>query len=145
MGGDTDIMYKKIECFRLEESPYHPGKWKIVPVHENFHIDGLPNGGSCNIICARLMNLTYAQYLRFCRDVLGAEIIGKNTTYPIAYFQRGGVLQQFLRLLNNRANLVLWERAHPDYEVHQDYVVKKAAQNDIEKGMLTNVDNQGNS
>lgn len=134
-------MYKKIECFKIEESPYQPGKWLIVPVHDNFHIDGLPNGGSCNVICARLMNLTYAQYLRFCRDVLGAEIYGKNSMYPVAYFRRGGVLQQFVKLLNNRANLVLWEREHPDWRERSEYVEKKKAQREAEKGGINHVSN----
>ena len=135
-------MYVKKECFKLEESPYQPGKWVICPIHENFHLEGMPNGGSYNIICARLMNLTYAQYLRFCRDILGAEIFGKKTMYPVAYFHRSAAVQQFVKLLNNRANLVLWEREHPDWKERADYVEKKKAQDEIERGGMTSVSNR---
>lgn len=109
-------MYNKIECFTIEESISCPGKYFISANHENFYLNG--TSGSYNVICARLMNLSYAQYLRFCRDVLGAELIGKNHLYPIPLFKRSGILSQFLKLLNNRANLVLWERKHPDWEIH---------------------------
>lgn len=106
-----------IECFKAEESPYYPGRWTIVPIHEKFHLDGLPkDGGSYSVICARLMNLSYAQYLRFCRDVLKAEVYGKNSLYPVPYFKNNGILRQFVRLLNNRASVILWARNHPDWE-----------------------------
>ena len=111
-----------ITCFTVEESPLNPGKFMIVPVHENFYLKGTT--GSNNIICARLMNLSYAQYLRFCRDLCGAEIVGKNTKYPIAYFPRGERVQALCRLLNSRANLILWNRAHPDWKDHQQELRK---------------------
>lgn len=107
----------KVECFVIEESPTNPGKWMIVPVHDKFFLKHTE--GSFNVICARLMNLSYAQYLRFCRDMVGGEIVGKGTKYPIAYFSRGERLQAFVRLLNTRANMVLWERENPDWEAHQ--------------------------
>lgn len=108
-------------CFTIEEAPYNPGKWIIVPVHENFKLKYTE--GSFNIICARLMNLSYAQYLRFCRDVVGGELSGKGHKYPIVFFQRGERLQAFVRLLNTRANMVLWEAEHPDWEQHQQAVM----------------------
>ena len=112
----------RVECFVIEESPFNPGKWVITPKHENFLLKSTT--GSFNIICARLMNLSYAQYLRFCRDVVGGEIVGKGHKYPVVYFQRGERLQAFVRLLNTRANLVLWEREHPDWEEHQKMLEK---------------------
>ena len=110
----------KVKCFVKEESASHPGKWMIRPVYDNFHLDSTE--GSFNLICARLMNLTYPQYLRMCRDCFGAEIIGKDSNYPVAYFKRGEELEGLIALLNMRANLVLWERDHPDYEAHAQYV-----------------------
>ena len=104
-------------CFTIEESPYNPGKHCIVPVHANFFLQY--TNGSYNIICARLMNLSYAQYLRFCRDLCGATIIGKGHKYPVAYFPEGERVQALCRLLNSRANLVLWCREHPDWREHQ--------------------------
>ena len=114
---------KKVKCFEREESVNYPGKYIIRPIHDNFHLDFTE--GSFNIICARLMSLTYPQYLRMCRDCFGAEIIGKDSNYPVAYFKRGEELEGLIALLNMRANLVLWEREHPNFEEHAKVVQEK--------------------
>ena len=60
-----------------------------------------------------------------CRDCFGAEIIGKDSNYPVAYFKRSKEFDTLVDLLNARANMVLWEREHPDFEEHADYVKEK--------------------
>ena len=107
---------KKIKCFEREESASYPGKYLIKPVYDNFHLTGTE--GSYNVICARVMGLTYAQYLRMCRDCFGAEIIGKGHLYPVAYFKLSNQLLELINNLNARANLILWERDHPDHAEH---------------------------
>lgn len=114
---------KKVKVFYKEESPLHPGKWLIRADFDAFYLNSTE--GSFNIIQARLMGLTYAQYLRMCRDVYEAEIIGKDSLYPVAYFQRSEKLENLLENLNARANLVLWEREHPDFEKHAQFVKTK--------------------
>ena len=110
----------KVKCSIRDESASHPGKWIVRPILDNFHLDS--TSGSFNVICARLFNLDYPQYLRMCRDCFGAEIIGKNSMYPVAYFKRSKELDALIDNLNARANLVLWEREHPDFEEHAEYV-----------------------
>lgn len=40
--------------------------------------------GSLNVFMARLMNLSFASFLRLCRDVYGAELRGNTGyTYPV--------------------------------------------------------------
>ena len=112
----------KIKCFKYEESQYHPGKYIISPIYENLPL--IKTDGSYSILPARLMNLTYAQYLRMCRDLLGAEIIGKNSLYPIALFKRDDTFIQFIKLLNARANLILFEREHPDNDKKREELEK---------------------
>ena len=114
---------KKVKCFIRDESASHPGKWIVRPVHENFRLDS--TAGSFNVICARLVGLTYAQYLRMCRDCFGAEIIGKGSAYPVAYFKRSAELDALIDFLNVQASVVLWEREHPDFEEHANYVKEK--------------------
>lgn len=114
---------KKVKCFEREESVGYPGKYIIRPIHENFHLDYTE--GSFNVICARLFGLSYAQYLRMCRDCFGAEIIGKDSMYPIAYFKLSQGLKDLIDQLNGRANWVLWEREHPDFEQHAAFVKEK--------------------
>jgi hypothetical protein len=60
-----------------------------------------------------------------CRDCFGAEIIGKGSKYPVAYFKLSKELNDLIENLNIRANLVLWEREHPDFEGHAQYVKEK--------------------
>ena len=111
---------KKVKCFEREESASYPGKYIIRPIHDNFHLDYTE--GSFNLICARLFGLSYPQFLRMCRDCFGAEIIGKGSMYPVAYFKFSKQLNDLIDGLNARANIVLWEREHPDFEEHADYV-----------------------
>ena len=113
----------KVKVFYRDESASYPGKYLIRANLDAFHLGCTE--GSFNVIQARLFNLTYANYLRMCRDCFGAEIIGKNSKYPVAYFKRSKELDALIDNLNVRANLVLWEREHPDFEEHAAYVKEK--------------------
>lgn len=111
-----------IHTFYYDESMHNPGLYLIrVKVQE---LPFTTTIGSLNVLPARLLNLSYANYLRFCRDVLGAEVHGKNKLYPVPYFQRNEVLEQFLKLLNARTEMILWEQDHPDFEEHQKNLKK---------------------
>lgn len=114
---------KRVKCFMRDESASQPGKYIIRPIHENFFLESTE--GSFNIIGARLMGLTYAQYLRMCRDIYGAEIMGKGSLYPYPVFKLSKGLNDLIDQLNARATLVLWEREHPDFEEHAAYVKEK--------------------
>lgn len=113
----------KVRVFYRDESASHPGKYMVRADLEKFHLNYTE--GSYNIIGARLMGLTYAQYLRMCRDVFGAEIVGKGEKYPYPIFKLSKGLEDLIEQLNARANLVLWEREHPDFEEHAAYVKEK--------------------
>ena len=114
---------KKVKIFYRDESATQPGKYMIRADLDNFYLKSTT--GSFNIIGARLMGLTYAQYLRMCRDVYGAEIIGKGSLYPYPVFKLSQGLTDLIEELNARANLVLWEREHPDFEEHLEIVKEK--------------------
>ena len=66
--------------------------------------------GSFNVLAARVINLSYASYLRMCRDLYGAEIIGKNHKYCIAFFNSPSDAQPLLDELNKRVKIILKER-----------------------------------
>lgn len=114
---------KKVKIFYCDESASHPGKYMIRADLEKFHLNYTE--GSYNVIGARLMGLTYANYLRMCRDIYGAEIVGKGSNYPYPIFKRSKELNDLIEQLNSRANLVLWEREHPDFEEHAALVKEK--------------------
>ena len=95
--------------FKLEESPYNPGKYVIRLEHDN-----LPLGvvhGSCNVLAARVCGLSWADYLRMCRDVYGAELMGKNERYPVAYFTDTVKAKQLVAALNKQVSTILKHKA----------------------------------
>lgn len=126
---------KRVEYFYLEESSIE-GKYFVKINFAN--MPNMSTYGSFNLLAARVMGLTYANYLRFCRDVVGAELMGKNSAYPLAYFRNDIRTRQFVRLLNSRMNLIMWEREHPNWREHKEYLEEK----NKEKG---HVFEQGNS
>ena len=113
---------RKVKCFDFDESPYERGKYRIIPIHENFHLTYTE--GSFAIIAARVLGISFPDYLRLCRDEFGGEIIGKNTMYPVVYFERTEDVRTLLKILNAQANLILFHREHPDYEEHKDFLKK---------------------
>lgn len=114
---------KKVKVFYRDESATYPGKYMVRADLDKFYL--YSTDGTFNVIGARLMGLTYAQYLRMCRDIYGAEIIGKGSKYPYPIFKLSKGLEDLIEQLNARANLVLWEREHPDFEEHAQYVKEK--------------------
>lgn len=106
--------------FYLEESPAYKNKYVIHMNHELFLF---PNGtsGSYNVFIARLLNLSYADYLRYSRDRLNAELIGKNTRYVIPYYENNAATTAFVKLLNTRMEYIMHEHDFPfDYTEDKD-------------------------
>lgn len=91
--------------FYLDETPTVPNKVRICVNHERFNLEY--TYGSFNIICARVMGLTYANYLRLCRDRYGADLIGKHNKYPVAYFDRGAKVDELVKILNAHAKEIM--------------------------------------
>jgi len=106
--------------FYLEESPFYKNKYIIRLNHELFLF---PHGtsGSYNVFIARLLNLSYADYLRYSRDRLGAELVGKNTRYVVPYYDNNASTSALIKLLNTRMEYVMNEHEFPfDYAEDND-------------------------
>lgn len=69
--------------------------------------------GSYGVLPSRLLELSYANYLRFCRDILGATLYGKGHKYITVYFKNDSATRQLVRLLNARMELVLMDHENP--------------------------------
>ena len=111
-----------MKYFNLEESPYMP-TYSVIEVNHEAFKGAFPKGidGSYVLMPARLLGLSYADYLRFCRDVLGAFVVGKGHKYPVAYFRATPEVQQFLKLLNKSAESAMFEHEHPyDIDIKLD-------------------------
>ena len=94
-----------------------PNHYVIRINHEKFKLG--PTVGSYNLIMARLCGISYANFLRMCRDSFGAVIIGKGTYYPVAYFDDPLIARGMCEFLNAMATIVLWNDEHPDFEEHK--------------------------
>lgn len=104
-----------VHYFTLDNSPIYQNKYVL-----RFNLEGcpFPNGteGSYAVFPARLMNLSYTDYLRFTRDRLGAELIGKFNKYVTPYFDKTEEVLEFVKSLNLRMKTIMFEQEHP-YEL----------------------------
>ena len=113
------------QYFYLEESPYYPHRYTL---RLNYELCDITKGtrGSTSVLPARLLHLTYAHFLRYCRDVLNAELIGKNGLYVVPYFKGDIKSRSFVRLLNARLHYIMSEIKDPnDYIEQEDGTVKR--------------------
>ncbi len=119
----------KIEYFYLEEGLANRFLLKFHPELLPFtgQIQGAPA-----VLPSRILGLDYVSYLRYARDVLGAEVIGRNHLYPIVYYEKTPAVMQLVKLLNSRMELILMEYERP-YDFIKD-----------ENGNLIKVDFDGN-
>lgn len=104
--------------FYLDESPIYKNKYIIRLNHDKFLF---PTGtsGSYNVFIARVLNLSYADYLRYSRDRLGAELIGKQSRYVMAYYDKNQATEAFIKLLNKRMEYIMHEHNFP-YEYKEE-------------------------
>lgn len=93
-----------MKYFKAEESMAYSGKYILVPIHDKLPLTY--TAGSYNILAARLLNLEYADYLRYCRDAVAAELVGKNSYYVVPYFSDLTKLNQLIKELDNRVDMI---------------------------------------
>ena len=104
--------------FYLDESPIYKNKYIIRLNHDKLLF---PTGtsGSYNVFIARVLNLSYADYLRYARDRLGAELVGKQSRYVVAYYDKNQATEAFVKLLNKRMEYIMHEHSFP-YEYKEE-------------------------
>ena len=109
--------------FYVDDITSEPGYYTIRLNHDKFPFK-TPINGSFNIFIARITGLDFPDYLRFCRDILGATLVGK-TGYSYPIFKRTKELDAYVKFLNKQAEYALYCRAHP-YDIKQrsngDYI-----------------------
>ena len=59
--------------------------------------------GNFTLIAARLLNISYANYLRLARDEFNGHILGRNHSYPNVQFDKESDAAALCKLLNERA------------------------------------------
>ena len=111
--------------FELDSSPIYPEKYVVRVNPEGFPF---PNKitGSLGLLFPRLMNMDYITYLRYVRDVLGAEVHGKRSRYMSVYFDYTPDVKSFVKLLNARMNYVMNEQQYPfEYRKTEDGEIER--------------------
>lgn len=101
-----------IRNFYIDTSPIYQNKYIIrFDPPANYFPEGTE--GSYQVFAARLLNLSYADYLRYTRDRLGAELIGKRSKYVTPYFEDMETTRELVKLLNKRLEFAMFKREHP--------------------------------
>lgn len=98
------------QIFTVDDSPSHPGKYRIVFNPDKFRCTS--TSGSYLVICARILGINYVDFLRLCRDSFGAELNGKNSLYPFVVFPDRAKVGLLCKTLNTFANAILFEVDH---------------------------------
>ena len=84
--------------FELYEG-YEDGTYMIVFIHDTFM--GGYNGGSYSIIGARVLGLSYPNYLRYMRDTYDAEVRGREGYSYLVFKDQGKCLMAIQELNKN--------------------------------------------
>ena len=106
--------------FYIENIPRaedHTKHYVIKPNFDLLPIELVENMGSMYILQARLMGFDWPTFLRFCRDYLGADLVGKGHLYPAIYFDNTDKVRSYVRLLNATCKYALNERELPTDEL----------------------------
>ena len=133
MEGVVNVMGKYVY---YEETPYNKGKYILALHHKEFPFQN-GTSGSYNVFLARIAGLSYADFLRMCRDDFGAEIIGKDKLYPVAYFNFGEGLLAITKWLDTRAKFLVYRYNHP-YEIEktEECIIKHYDNGEVEQQFL---------
>lgn len=91
-------VYDVMGIFYMEE---HNGRFLVKPNLALTNLDISKISGSWGVFSARLMGLSYANYLRMCRDKFGGEIIGKNKKYPNVFLTETNA-KKLIKILDAR-------------------------------------------
>ena len=92
--------------FQVTQSPYSTEGEYFIQLKENAMKYFTPMKGSFSVLNARLMGLTFPDYLRYISARYNAHIIGK-TVYPIIYFENEQDAKNLANELDKRLLYVL--------------------------------------
>ena len=95
------MQYK--QYFYLERIP-KTEKYRIKCNKEYLGLDNLVN---LEALPARLLGMSYCEWLNWCKELFSSEILGTNTLYPYPVFYRDELARRLIKILNYRLTLVL--------------------------------------
>lgn len=103
-----------MKAFETEESALATEKFRINFTEHDF-IGEIP-AGTYNAVMARLMGLTYPNFLRYARDNFDAILVG-NTGYSYLIFNNKANCDRLVKELNRRWGIMIQKRKSLGLEV----------------------------
>lgn len=101
-------MIERKEWFTYRDSS-HDNYFQVIPKDYEVFPMNTKAGGSYNVAPARLLGISYADYIRWLRTSYPDDILveGKGHKYPVVLWKKGENLFKFIRLLNLKMSLAL--------------------------------------
>lgn len=96
------------DYFKIEKH-YNDEQYIIGINHEKLPLDN--TSGSYGLLFCRILGISYPDWVRLCRDVFDAEIMGKGCKYISIRFNKiTKELEQLVELLNTQTELLLQKK-----------------------------------
>ena len=89
----------------IDENPYYNGTYLLIFKTNEYGWGKL--SGHMGILGARLLQIDYVDYLRYCRDYYGAKIMGKKNAVPYLVFTDKKLVEKLGRILDSRLDIIL--------------------------------------
>ena len=95
----------------IDENPFYEGTYLLFLKTNEYGWGKLP--GHMGILGARLLQISYPDYLRYCRDYYGAKILGKKDRVPHLVFTDKKLLEKLAKELDSRLDIILKQNIVP--------------------------------
>lgn len=90
-----------MNAFFLDEIPWQPDRYIISNHFDEIETPMIHT--SYQLLQARLVNMTYKEYMEFCRDSLGAEVMKQpNQRWAAIHFKDTPDVRKFVGILNTK-------------------------------------------
>ncbi len=96
----------------IDENPFCKGTYLLFFKTNEFGWGKLP--GHMGVLGARLLQISYPDYLRYCRDYYGAKIMGKKDLVPYLIFTDKKLVEKLGRILDSRLDIILNQNIVPE-------------------------------
>lgn len=90
-----------MNAFFLDQIPWSEDEYIISNHFDEIEMPMIKT--SYQLLQARLVDMTYKEYIDFCRDSLGAKVMKKpNQKWTSIYFEDTAKVRKFIEILNKK-------------------------------------------
>lgn len=118
-------MVERKVYFTVDSSPFYDEGYTLDLNFSSF--PKMSTTSSYGVMPARVLGISYPDYLRMCRDIYGAEVrLDSPSGYPSVFFKNEALVTRLARLLNVRMALIEKYLRGSDEELQQKIDAEKA-------------------